>query len=121
MIINPSSHTAIPRMNSFKHRSRRKGRHVISIPGGKRLWYAGAKVFSVAVLLLFVSSLWLGKSATEVNQKIEQVATQHEELMNANILLRAKKARLFSPEAVGVLAANQLAIHTPQSGQYRKF
>ncbi|MCF8055421.1 MAG: hypothetical protein K9K37_02150 [Desulfocapsa sp.] len=93
----------------------------MSVPGGKQLWYAGAKVLFVAALFLFVSSLWLGKSVTEVNQKIEQVASQHDELVTANILLRAKKARLFSPEAVGLLAANQLAIHMPQSGQYRKF
>jgi len=56
-----------------------------------------------------------------VNEQIELVAGQHDELVNANILLRAKKARLFSPEAVGLLAENHLAIHLPQSGQYRKF
>ena len=121
MIINPSAHTIIPRVNSFQHRSLRRGRQAMSVPGGKLLWFAVTKVLSVTALILFVSSLWLGSSVTQVHIKIDQVAKQHDELVNANILLRAKKARLFSPEAVGLLAGNQLAIHLPQSGQYRKF
>ncbi len=127
MIINPSAHTVISRGNSFQRRSLRRGRQGIrgrqgmTIPGGKLFWFAAAKVLSVTVLLFFVSSLWLGSSVTQVNEKIELVASQHDELVNANILLRAKKANLFSPEAVGLLAGNHLAIHLPQSGQYRKF
>ena len=127
MIINPSAQTVVPRVHSFQRRPLRRGRQVIrgrqvvSVPGGKQLWFAGAKVLFVTALLFFVSSLWLGSSVTQVNEKIEQVASQHDELVNANILLRAKKARLFSPEAVGLLAGNHLAIHLPQSGQYRKF
>jgi hypothetical protein len=121
MIINPSAHTIIPRVNSFKYRSQRRGRQVMSAPGGKLLWFAVTRVLSVTTLLFFVASLWLGSSVTQVNMKIDQVADQHDELVNANILLRAKKARLFSPEAVGLLAGNQLAIYLPQSDQYRKF
>ncbi len=126
MIINPSANTVIPRGNSFQRqplrRGRRgmRGRQVMSIPGGQLLWFAAAKVLSVTALLFFVSSLWLGSSVLQVNENIEQVAGQHDELVSANILLRAKKARLFSPETVGLMAANHLAIHLPQSGQYRK-
>ncbi len=121
MIINPSANTIIPRTSSLQLRLRRRERQVLSVPGGKKLWTAAVKVMCVASLLFFGSSLWLGSSVTRVNERIEQVAAQHDELVNANILLRAKKANLFSPEAVGILAGNQLAIHLPQSGQYRKF
>ena len=121
MIINPSAHTVIPRNNSFNRCSQRRVRQAMSIPGGKQFWYAATRIMVAATLVLFVTSLWFGKSVTEVNQKIEMVAVEHEELVNANILLRAQKAHLFSPEAVGALAANQLAIHVPRSGQYMKF
>jgi hypothetical protein len=91
------------------------------LPGGKHLWIALTKVVCGFGLFLFLSSLWLNSSIREVNAEISRVENQHEQLVSANIIMRAQRARLFSPETVGALAGDQLAIHLPGSGQYKKF
>jgi hypothetical protein len=121
MIINPSAHTMIPRRNSFRNSVLGRRRKTMSIPGGKQLWLGLSKVLLVASVILFIASLLLNGSSTRFSVAIEQMEETHSELVNANILLRAQKAKLFSPETVGTLAGNQLAIHIPLSGQYRKF
>ena len=121
MIINPSAHTMIPRRNSFRNRAIGRRRQALSIPGGKELWLGISKVLFVASVFLFIVSFVLDGSISRVTGEIEQMETTHSKLVDANVLLRAQKARLFSSEEVGVLADNQLAIHIPATGQYRKF
>jgi len=119
MIINPSAHTVIPRRNAFKSRSRYRRQQSLSLPGGKLLFFSVTKVLCAASVFLLLSSLWLGSSIDQVEAQISKVETQREQLVNANILIRAKKANLFSPETVGAMAGNQFAIHLPESGQYK--
>jgi hypothetical protein len=121
MIINPSAHTMIPRRNSFRNRALGRRRKPLSIPGGKQLWLGISKVLVAASVILFIASLLLNGSDAKISAEIEQMETIYNEVANSNVLLRAQKARLFSPEAVGAIAGNQLAIHIPVSGQYRKF
>ena len=121
MIINPSAHTMIPRRNSFRNRVLGRRRKTVSIPGGKQLWLGISKVLSAACVVLFIASFFLNGLDARVSAEIEQMEAVHSELANSNVLLRAQKARLFSPESVGTLADNQLALHLPASGQYRKF
>lgn len=121
MIINPSAHTMIPRRNSFRTRALGRRRIALSIPGGKQLWLGISKVVSAACVVLFMASFLLNGLAVRVSAEIGQTEVIYNELANSNVLLRAQKARLFSPESVGKLAGNQLAIHLPASGQYRKF
>jgi hypothetical protein len=120
MVNNLSAHTMSPRRNSFQSRLGSRRHQGVVLPGGKLLWFGVTKVLLVAALLLFISSALQGGSAERVAAEIRNLEASHGELVNANILLRANKARLFSSEAVGVLAGNQLAIHIPASGQYRK-
>lgn len=120
MIINPSAHTMIPRRNSFRNRALGRRRKTLSIPGGKQLWLGISKILIAAFVVLFIASLLLNGSNAKVSAEIEQMETIYNELDNTNVLLRAQKARLFSPEAVGVIAGEQLAIHIPVSWQYRR-
>lgn len=121
MIISPSAHVIIPRTNSFAGRSRRRRRQNFSFSfGGKKFCLAMMKILCGFGALVFLSSLWLGSSIGQVNSQISKIEMQHEQLVTANILLRAKKARLFSPETVGLMAGDQLAIHLPNSGQYKQ-
>lgn len=121
MIINPSVHAIIPRTNSFAGRSRRRRRQAFDFSfGGKQFCFAVTKMLCGFGAFVFLSSLWLGSSIGQVNSQISKIELQHEQLVTANILLRAKKARLFSPETVGVMAGDQLAIHLPNSGQYKQ-
>ena len=121
MIINPSAHTMIPRRNTFRPHAGYRRRQAITLPGGKRLWFGGAEVLLASVLFLSVSSSLLNGSTERVSGEIASLQVAHEELVTANIVLRAKKARMFSSEAVEMVAGRQLAIHIPASGQYRKF
>ncbi len=121
MIINPSAHTMIPRRNAFRRNAGYRRRQALSLPGGKQLWFAVTKVLLVSVLFLFVTSSLLSGTSSRVAVEIEGLEESHGELVTANILLRAQKARLFSSEAVRVHAGDQLAIHIPVSNQYRKF
>jgi len=91
----------------------------LSLPGGKLLFFSVSKVLCIASVFLLLSSLWLGSRIDQVEAKIAKVETQHDQLVNANILIRAKKANIFSPETVGAMAGNQFAIHLPESGQYK--
>ncbi len=121
MIINPSAHTMIPRRNAFRRHTARRRREALSLPGGKQLWLSVTKVLLVSFLFLFIGSSLLSGTATRVAAEIDALEMSHAELVSTNVLLRAKKAQLFSPKAVEVTAGNQLAIHIPASGQYRKF
>jgi len=119
MIVNPLAHTMIPHRNSFRCHAGRRRHQGVMLPGGKQLWFGVAKVLLVSALFLCISSALQSGSVERVAAEIGNLEASHGELVSANILLRAKKARLFSPEAVGALAGNQLAIHIPVSGQYR--
>ncbi len=121
MIFNPSAHTIVSRRSSFQSRAIGRRRKGLSIPGNKQFWSGMSKVLFGSVLFLFVSFFWLGSSVQRVTAEIEKEKGTYEEVVNANILLRAKKAQLFSPKTVGALAGSQLAIHLPASGQYHKF
>ncbi len=121
MIINPSAHTIVPRRNSFQNRiiGRRSRLSVVSID--KQFCFAVSKICFVSAVFLFFSSLWLQGSIEQVSAEIEQIEVSHGKLVAENILLRAERAKLFSPESVETLAKNQLAIHLPGPDQYFKF
>ncbi len=121
MIINPSAHTIIPRTNTFASRPRRRRRQILNFScGTKQFCVAVTKMLCGFGAVVFLFSLWLGSSIDKVENQISKIEMQHEQLVTANILLRGKKAHLFSPETVGVLAGDQFAIHLPESGQYKQ-
>lgn len=119
MIINPSAQTVIPRRNAFKSRSRYRRQQALELPGGKQLFLAVTKVLCGVTLFLLIGSLWLGGSIRQIDAQISKVEVQRDQLVNSNILMRAKKANMFSPETVGTMAGDQFAIHLPESGQYK--
>lgn len=121
MIINPSAHTMIPRGNTLRNRPYARRSLTFSLPGGRLLWYAVTKVALAVSVLLFVTSFWLTGAIEQVSEEIGTATAVHHELVSANILLRAEKARLFSSDEVGKMAGRDLALYLPKSGQYRKF
>jgi hypothetical protein len=119
MIINPSANTVIPRRNAFRNRSRIRRQQAFIFPCGKPFFFAVSKVACGAAVFLFLSSLWLGSSIRQVDAQITTVEMQRDQLVNSNILMRAKKANMFSPETVGIMAGDQFAIHLPGTEQYK--
>ncbi len=121
MIVNPSVQTMIPGRRAFRKNSFAGRRQMVTLPGGKLLWFGVAKASLVSFLFLFTVSAWSTYSVEQINNKVEQAEAIQSELVNSNILLRAQKAQLYSPEQVERLAGQNLALHFPDSGQYRKF
>lgn len=121
MIINPSAHTMIPRGNALRNRPYARRQTVSTLAGGRQFWYGVTKVLLLASVLLVICSYWLTGSIERVGGEIEKATAIRHELVTANILLRAQKARSFSPDEVGKLAGEKLALQLPKSGQYRKF
>lgn len=121
MIINPSAHTIVPRRNSFRNHTISRRRRVSMVSIDKQFCFAVSKICLVSAVFLFLSSLWLQGSIKQVSAEIEQIEVSHGKLATDNILLRAERAQLFSPESVETLAKNQLAIHLPGPEQYFKF
>lgn len=120
MIINPSANTMIPRGNTLRNRPYTRRQTAFSMPGGKQLWYGVTKVLLFSSVLLFVCSFWLTGALQRVNGEIEKATALHHELLSANILLRAEKAKSFSSVEVSKMAGQDLALYLPKSGQYRK-
>lgn len=121
MIMNPSAHTMIPRKNSFRQYGSSRVRQRLTLPGGKQLWCGVAKVSLSLALLLLISSVFTNGSTKRMTVEIETLEARYGELVNVNNLLQEEKKHLFSLDAVGARAGNQLAIHIPASGQHRKF
>ncbi|MBU1234270.1 MAG: hypothetical protein KKD01_10295 [Proteobacteria bacterium] len=121
MIINPSAHTMIPRGNTLRNRPYTRRPLAFSMPGGRLLWYGVTKVLLFSSVLLFVCSFLTIGAVERVNGEIEKATVIHQELVNANVLLRAQKARLFSSTEIGKIAGQELALYLPESGQYQKF
>ncbi len=122
MIVNPSVQTMIPRRNNRCKRSYTGSRPgSVRFPGGRMLWYSAGRALLVSFLMLAAVSVWARHSTQRLDLQIGQVEALQNELVNTNIILRAQKARLFSPQAVESLAGQQLALQLPGSGQYRKF
>ncbi len=119
MIINPSAHTVIPRRKAFRTRSRLRRQQAFGVPGGKPFFFAVSKVLCGTAVFLLLSTLWLESSIHQVDAQISKVETQRDQLANSNILMRAKKANMFSPETVGLMAGDQFAIHLPGVGQHK--
>ncbi|MCK5070664.1 MAG: hypothetical protein KAR01_08980 [Desulfocapsa sp.] len=121
MIINPSAHTMIPRRNSYRRRYNSRSRYQVkTLPGGKQLWFAAAKFAVASVMFLFVASFLLNGVSERVTMEIANLELSQTELVEDNILLLAQKAHHFSPEVVASVVGNQLEIHIPAPGQYRK-
>ena len=122
MIVSPSVQTMIPRRKSRYSRSFIGSRtSVARLPGGRMLWYGVAKASLISFLFLAVVSVWSTHSIERLNVQLAQAEALQNELINSNIILRAQKAQLFSPQTVERLAGQQLALQLPGSGQYRKF
>lgn len=121
MIINPSAHTMIPRRNVYRRQATFRGKRNLVLPGGRQLWIGSVKLLLSVLCVCFAVTAFLNNSAVRLSTEIDALTTSEAELHTANILLSSQKAKLFSPDSIGSLAKDQLAIHLPASGQHRFF
>lgn len=120
MFINQSAQTYIrPMMSSLMRRQWRQ--NTFGLLGPKVFWVAIGKVLLVFCPLLLLVNFWLSSAANRVAGEIQVAEEGRYLLMDENIRLRAERARLFSPEYLDKMAANQLALYVPEKKQITRF
>jgi len=120
MLINhPAPAYCRPMMSSpMRQQLRQKA---VGLIGQKVLWIAAGKVLLLFFPLLFLVYFWLSSSAERNAATILAAEEGRSVLTDENIILRAKRARLYSPENLNTMAANQLALYVPGKGQVTRF
>lgn len=120
MFINQSVQTCFRPMMpvSTRQQSRQK---FLSLIGPKVLWIAVGKMLLLFFPLLFLINFWLSSTAERIAATMLAAEEGRYALMDENIKLRAERARLYSPEHLDKIAANQLALYAPEKRQIARF
>jgi hypothetical protein len=72
----------------------------------------------VKVLLLLGSivlpvNLWLSSSFRNLDHSVQKVDRVRQELIDTQLNLRAKRDRLYAPDRIRMIAAEQLSLYVP--------
>ncbi len=92
-----------------------------NLPGGLLLWKAAAKVMLLLLPFVLVISMFVGSAINSVERSIVTVDNQRHELMDKNIGMLARKARLWAPDHVQKLAEEKLSLYVSSKKQVGKF
>jgi hypothetical protein len=95
-------------------------RDVRDLPGGLVLWRAVGKVALVLLPLVLTMNLMLASAVNDIGGSFVAVDNQRHELMDKNIELLAKKARLTAPDNVLRKAGEKLALYAASDDQVQR-
>ncbi len=101
-----------------KQLSRQK---VLDVHGVLQIVSCAGKNILYFLPVVFVLNLCMAFCQDRIETSAKMVEQSRYELMNEHIALRAKNARLMSPEYIQVAAAEKLSLHTAQKGQVKHF
>jgi hypothetical protein len=91
------------------------------LPGGPALWRIAGKTALLILPLVLAVNLLVASAITRIDNKIVLADNQRHELMDQNIELLARKARIWAPENVRKLAADKLSLYEGAKDQVGKF
>jgi hypothetical protein len=74
---------------------------------------AVVKVLLVLGPMVLAMNLWLSSSCGNLDLSVQEVKGVRQELINTQISLRAKRDRLYAPERIRMIAAEQLSLYVP--------
>lgn len=94
---------------------------VFDLAGGPVLWKMAGKAALIMLPLVLGVNLIIASAITSVDHKITAVDNKRHELMDKNIEMLARKARLWAPGNVKELAAEKLSLYTGSKDQVGKF
>lgn len=117
---NPAQSYFRPMVNT-RFRQQLRKQKVFFLPGDKELWLSVGKILLVLCPLVLAVNLWLASSFNNLEASVQAVESVRHELMDNQINLRAKRAQLFSPERVQMIAAEKLSLHVPGKEQVKFF
>ncbi len=95
-------------------------RGVFDLPGGLAIWKAVGKIVLIMLPFVLAANMFLASVADDAERSLTTFDNQRHELMDKNIGLLAKKARLYAPERVSQLAADKLSLYAASPGQIER-
>jgi len=120
MNIQSHAHNYFPKTVQPGFRQNLQRRRGVDLPGGILLWSAVGKVFLIILRLLLAANLWFTSQIGMVDTAMQVEQQASFQANNENVLIRAEKARLLSPEHVRVVAAEKLALMEPRPDQLQR-
>ncbi len=85
------------------------------------LWKPVGKILLLILPVILGINIFVGSVVNDSDSSITLVENQRHELMDKNIELLARKARLWSPVNMELLAGEKLALHSGSKDQVGRF
>lgn len=85
------------------------------------LWKRAGKAALLMLPLVLAVNLCIASAITSIDHEISAMDNQRHELMDKNIEMLARKARLWAPENVREMAAGKLSLYGGAEKQIGKF
>jgi hypothetical protein len=63
--------------------------------------------------MILAANLWLSSSLRNLELSVQEVEGVRQELIDTQRSLRAKRDRLYAPERIRMIAAEQLSLYVP--------
>lgn len=101
-------------------RQQLQSRGVFDLPGGLVLWKAVGKIVLLILPFVLAANMFLASTVDGVERSLAAFDNERHELMDKNIGLLAKKARLNAPERVSQMAADKLSLYAASPGQIER-
>lgn len=103
-----------------QHLQGRDARNLRNVLGGLVLWRAVGKVALVLLPLVMAINLLLASAIDDIGLSFSAVDNQRHELMDKNIELLARKARLGAPDNILQVAGDKLALYSASGDQIER-
>ena len=121
MNYNNSSETYMRSVAKIGSRQNFRPRELFDISGWLVLWKPVGKVLLMIFPLVLVINMFVASAITDVDRSIVSVDNQRHELMDKNIEMLARKARLWAPASIQKLAGDKLALQVNSGDQVGRF
>ena len=98
-----------------------RSRELFDLSGWLVLWKPVGKILLLIVPVILAINLYVGSAISHTERQISGIDNQRHELMDKNIELLARKARLWSPVNMAQLAGEKLALHSSDKDQVGRY
>lgn len=93
----------------------------VGLLGPKVMMMAEAKILFIFCLTLLLANAWLSSSSSRIAVTVLEAEEGRSALVDENIILRAERAYLVSPEYLEKTAAHRFALYVPEKRQVFRF
>jgi hypothetical protein len=88
---------------------------VSSRKGHRKMRLAVVKVLLLLVPMVLAGNLWLSSAFRNLELSVQEAKGVRQELIDTQFGLRAKRDRLYAPERIRMIAAEQLSLYVPNT------